>query len=79
VIAAVCAASLLGAVSRPIAFFLLGAQFGGLFLGRLASLAANRGFDGYSATIRALYVIDGLGLILAITALVLDQRASSRS
>jgi hypothetical protein len=57
----------------------VGAQFGGLFLGRLASMAANGGFEGYSPIIRALYVIDGIGLTLAITALVLDQRASART
>ena len=73
VAALVCVAALAGAVSRRSGFVVLAVIFGGLFAGRAASLAINRGFGGYSSTILALYVIDATGLLLALTALVLDK------
>jgi hypothetical protein len=53
----------------------MGAVFGGLFAGRLVSLALNGGVADYGATILALYAIDAIGLALAIAALVLDHPA----
>jgi hypothetical protein len=46
-----------------------------LIAGRLVSLVLNRGVAGYGPTIRALYVIDGLGFALAISAIVLEKKA----
>jgi hypothetical protein len=71
--ALVCAASLGGMLPRPAAFILLAAIFGGLIAGRLVSLALNGGVAGYSPTILSLYVIDSVGLALALTALALDR------
>lgn len=69
-VALVCAASLTGFLPRQIAFIILVAVFGGLFVGRLISLGLNGGTLGYSRTILALYVIDAVGLGLAVTAAV---------
>jgi len=74
-VAAVCGASLAGVVSRQAAFVVLAVVFGGLILGRLASLALDGGVAGYGPTIRALYVIDAIGFALAITALAVDKPA----
>jgi hypothetical protein len=43
--------------------------FGGLMLGRLVSLTANGGFDGYTRTISALVFLDTLGFMLSFAAL----------
>ena len=59
--AVACLLALAGVVSRPAAYGVLAVIFGGLFAGRLASLVLNGGMAGYSPSIRALYVIDGLG------------------
>ena len=74
-VAAVCGASLAGMVSRQAAFVVLTVAFGGLILGRLASLALDGSVAGYGPTIRALYVIDGIGFSLAIAALAVDRPA----
>jgi hypothetical protein len=73
--AALCAASLCGAVPRPSAFIVLAVIFGGLITGRLVSLALNGGITGYGPTILALYVIDSVGFVLAVTALALERRS----
>jgi hypothetical protein len=70
---AICVAAMSGAMSRRSAFIVLAVIFGGLITGRLASLAANRGFGGYTSTILALYAIDATGLILALTAMAIDK------
>jgi hypothetical protein len=75
--ALVCLASLLGWVPRQTSFVLLGTIFGGLFAGRLVSLALNGGVSGYGPTILALYVIDAIGLALAIAAFVLERPANA--
>jgi hypothetical protein len=43
-----------------------------LLTGRLVSLALNAGVAGYGPTILALYVIDAIGLALAIASLIFD-------
>ncbi|HEX9468828.1 MAG TPA: hypothetical protein VF957_04755 [Bradyrhizobium sp.] len=73
--ALVCAASLFGLLSRQTSFVVLGAVFGGLLAGRLVSLALNAGVAGYGPTILALYVIDAIGLTLAVASFVLESRA----
>ena len=72
-VAVVCTASLLGLVPRQTSFVVMGAVYGGLLAGRLASLALNAGVTGYSPTILALYVIDAIGLALAVASLVFDH------
>ena len=72
-VAVVCVASLAGLVSRQAAFVVMAAVYGGLLAGRLVSLALNAGVAGYGPTILALYVIDAIGLALAVASLVLDQ------
>jgi hypothetical protein len=73
--ALVCTASLFGLLSRQTSFVVLGAVFGGLFAGRLVSLALDGGVAGYGPTILALYAIDAIGLALAVAAYVLDNQA----
>jgi hypothetical protein len=53
------------------------AVYGGLLAGRLVSLALNAGVAGYGPTILALYAIDAIGLLLAVTSLVLDHRRTA--
>ena len=73
--ALVCTASLFGLLSRQTSFVVLGAVFGGLFAGRLVSLALDGGVAGYGPTILALYAIDAIGLALVVAAYVLDNQA----
>lgn len=72
--AVACFAALGRWISRRSAFVVATVIFGGLFTGRLVSLWADGGFSGYGGLIRALYVIDALGLILTVTAMALDSR-----
>jgi hypothetical protein len=72
-IAIVCGLSLGAVLPRQLSFVVLSSIFGGLLFGRLASWVLNGGFTGYSGTIRSLYVIDALGLVLALTALAFDN------
>ncbi len=74
-VAAICAASLFGTLSRQTAFVVLVVVFGGLLAGRLASLALNGGIAGYGRTILALYAIDAIGFALAFTAMAIDDHA----
>ena len=73
--ALVCTASLFGLLSRQTSFVVLGAVFGGLFAGRLVSIALDGGVTGYGPTILALCAIDAIGLALAVAACVLDNQA----
>jgi hypothetical protein len=72
-VAVVCTASLLGLLSRQTSFIVMAAVYGGLLAGRLASLALNAGVSGYGPAILALYVIDAIGLALAVASLVFDH------
>jgi hypothetical protein len=76
VIGAICVAALLGYVARKSAYVVLAVLFGGLIAGRVASLAINRGFAGYTSTIVALYAIDATGLFLSLAAIALDRNAA---
>jgi hypothetical protein len=76
-VASVCAISLAGAVSRQSAYLVLAVVFGGLIFGRLVSLALNGGIAGYTPTILALYAIDSLGFVLAVTAIAVDGQHST--
>jgi hypothetical protein len=71
-VAAVCAISLTGAVSRQSAYLVLAVVFGGLISGRLVSLVVDGGIAGYTPTILALYAIDSLGFVFAVTAIAVD-------
>jgi hypothetical protein len=71
-VATVCAMSLTGSVSRQSAYLVLAVVFGGLISGRLVSLVLNGGVAGYTPTILALYAIDSLGFVLAVTAIAVD-------
>jgi len=73
--AIVSVAGLTGAVPRSGALLVMAVVFGGLIFGRLVSLALDRGFTGYGATIRALFAIDTVGLVAALVALGLAARA----
>ena len=73
-VAGVRTASLIGLISRPATCMVLGVVFGGLIAGRLASLAIDRSRGRYSATIRALHTIDAIGFVLAIIALIGDNK-----
>lgn len=72
-VALVSVASLAGLLSRQASFVIMAAVFGGLLAGRSGSLALNAGIAGYGTTILALYVIDAVGLALAVASLVLDH------
>lgn len=72
-VALVSVASLAGLLSRQASFVIMAAVFGGLLAGRLGSLALNAGIAGYGTTILALYVIDAVGLALAVASLVLNH------
>ena len=75
--ALVCAASLAGTVPRQAVFIVLIVVFGGLFAGRAVSVVLDGGFAGYGGTVVGLNAIDAIGLALGITALVLENRATS--
>jgi hypothetical protein len=64
--AILCVMGLAGVVSRPATYITLVVTFGGLIGGRLVSLAINGGMTGYGRSIRALYVIDGVGFATAV-------------
>jgi hypothetical protein len=72
-VAAICIAALAGYINRRSAYTVFAAVFGGLIMGRVASLAINRGFEGYTSTILALYAIDATGLLLALVAIAVDR------
>jgi hypothetical protein len=73
-VAVVCIASLADMVARQPALIVVAVVFGGLIGGRLVSLGLNRGVAGYGPTILALYAIDATGFVLAITAMMLENK-----
>jgi hypothetical protein len=75
VVGAICVAALLGYVTRRSAYFVLAVLFGGLIIGRLGSVAINRGLGGYTSTIVALYAIDATAFLLSILAIALEREA----
>jgi hypothetical protein len=68
-----CGAALASWLPRQAAFLIMIVIFGGLIAGRLVSLTLDGGMAGYGPTIRALYAIDAIGLVLAIAALVMSR------
>jgi hypothetical protein len=70
--AMLCVLSLCQAIPRPFAYVTLAVIFGGLIIGRLVNLVIHRSFAGYSQTISALYFIDAVGFLLAVTAIFAD-------
>ncbi len=68
--AVACALGLAGLIPRREALVVLAVTFGGLFTGRLFSTIANGGLSGYGPTIRALCIIDAVGTMLALGALM---------
>jgi hypothetical protein len=72
-VAVVCTASLAGLLSRQASFVVMAAVYGGLLAGRLGSLVLNAGIAGYGRTILALYIIDAIGLTLAVVSLAFDH------
>lgn len=73
--AGLCCAALIWKSLRQSAFAMMIVIFGGLFFGRLVSLGLDGGLSGYGPLIRSLYLIDAIGLALAVTALMLDRRS----
>lgn len=63
--AILCGLGLTGAVSRQATCMTLAVIFGGLIGGRIVSLFLNGGMAGFGPSIRALYVVDGLGFAAA--------------
>lgn len=64
-----CALAIFRVIPRQAALIVLAVTFGGILFGRLVSLGIDGGFSAYSPTIRALYVVDALGLAAALWAL----------
>ena len=73
--AAICLLSLLGVLPALTALTVLTMIFGGLIAGRLLSLLLNRGLAGFGPAILALYVINGVGFLIA-AALTAAERAA---
>ena len=72
--AAVCGAlAVVGWIPRSTAFVVNITIFGGLIAGRLVSLFLDGGIRKYSPLIRALFVIDALGLVLSVIAFTLER------
>jgi hypothetical protein len=72
--AAVCGALALGGlIPRSTAFVVNATIFGGLIAGRVISLFLDGGLRKYGPLIRALFMIDALGFILAMTAFILER------
>jgi hypothetical protein len=72
-VAVACTAALLGFLSREFAYLILITVFGGLLAGRIVSVIMNWGIEGYGPTIVSLYVIDTVGLTLAVTAYIVSK------
>ena len=73
IVATVCVAALAGYIDRRSVYIVLAVVFGGLIMGRVVSLVVNRGFEGYTSTILALYAVDATGLLLALVAIAVDH------
>lgn len=68
-VALACGLALFRVIPRQAALIVLAVTFGGILLGRLVSVAVDGGFGAYSPTIRALYVVDAIGLAASLWAL----------
>lgn len=77
--AMLCVLSLCQIIPRISAYITLAVIFGGLIIGRLANLVIHRSFTGYSPTISALHLIDGIGFVLAVTAIIAGRSVISKA
>lgn len=71
--ALVNALSLFGVLPRQTSFIVNAAIFGGLMIGRGASLALDGRISGYGGVIRALFIIDSVGFSLMIAAYLMGR------
>ncbi len=72
-IALACVLSLFGALPRSTGLVVLALVFGGILFGRIVSLGVDGGMAGYSPVIRVLYLVDAIGLLAAIGALLTER------
>jgi hypothetical protein len=72
-VAASGTAALSGVIAPQAGLIVMATVFGGLIFGRLVSLTLDGGMKGYGATIRALFVIDSIGLAAALAALAAES------
>jgi hypothetical protein len=70
------ALSLLEVLPPQIGFVVNAVIFGGLIIGRVVSLVLDGGINGYGGAIRALFVIDSVGLAVTIAAYFLERPTS---
>jgi hypothetical protein len=68
--------AVLGALPRQASCIVNAVVFGGLIMGRIASLAIDGSMNGYGGTVRALFIIDALGFALSIVASFLERLAA---
>jgi hypothetical protein len=68
-----CACAALGIIEPRFGLGAAALTFGGVIAGRLLGLLIDRGFAGYSASIRTLFVVDAAGCALAVAALALSR------
>jgi hypothetical protein len=68
-VAIVCGLAMSGAIAKQSGLIVLIVTFGGILIGRLIGLAVDGGISGYGPTIRALFVVDAIGLLAAVWAL----------
>lgn len=69
-IAIACGLGVFRVIPTQSALVVLIVTFGGILAGRLIDLAISGGFTSYGPTIRALFVVDAIGLAAAIWALL---------
>jgi len=74
-VAAVDALALFGILDRRAGYVINAAVFGGLILGRVASLAVDHSFGNYGGVISALFFIDSAGFALSVATLVMNRHA----
>ena len=67
------AAALVGVLPRSTAFVICALVFGGLFVGRVAGVVLNGGVGGYCRVVRSLIVIDTVGTLLSVAALMTSR------
>lgn len=72
-VATVCALAIFRPGWREPALVVLVVTFGGILLGRIASVAIDGGFGSYGSVIKSLFVVDLVGLLAAASALVVQR------
>jgi hypothetical protein len=74
-VAIACGLAIITVIPKQSALIVLIVTFGGILTGRLIGLAFDGGMSGYGPTIRALFVVDAIGLMAAVWALLTLARA----